>query len=161
MHAAMRTIILTLLPALTAAHFQILSPPPRGYSEDTLATFPCGGQNTPSSNRSMFPLAGAPIQLNMEHDMAAVQVLLGLGQDPGSNFNITLVPILQEQGIGKFCLGDVAIPASLGLKDGMNGTIQIVTNGDPNGGLYNVCLPLSRPLSTSTHVRRSILRPHR
>ena len=31
------------------------------------------------------------------------------------------------------------VPSSLGIKDGDNGTIQVVTNGDPNGGLYNVC----------------------
>ena len=35
------------------------------------------------------------------------------------------------------------VPSSLGIKDGDNGTIQVVTNGDPSGGLYNVCWLLS------------------
>ena len=74
----------------------------------------------------------------MEHDEAAVQVLMGLGNDVGSSFNITLVPTIQEQGIGKFCLGDVTVPAGTHVTEGMNATIQVVTNGDPNGGLYNV-----------------------
>ena len=55
----------------------------------------------------MFPLAGGPIQLNMEHDHADVQVLLALGNDPGNNFSIILQPIFMEEGIGKFCMGDV------------------------------------------------------
>jgi len=74
----------------------------------------------------------------MGHDQAAVQVLLGLGTDPGSNFNITLLPTLQELGIGKFCLGAVTPPNGMNISEGMNATIQVVTNGDPTGGLYNV-----------------------
>ena len=30
------------------------------------------------------------------------------------------------------------IPSSLGVKDGQNATIQVITSGDPQGGLYNV-----------------------
>lgn len=55
----------------------------------------------------MFPLTGGPIQLNMEHDHAEVQVLLALGNVPADNFNIVLQPIFMEEGIGKFCMGDV------------------------------------------------------
>ena len=98
-------IILPL--TLVTAHFQLNSPPARGFDEDTIATFPCGGQDTVSSNRSLFPLSGGPVQLNMEHDHAEVQVLLGLGNDVRENFNITLEPIFLEEGIGQFCMGDV------------------------------------------------------
>lgn len=133
-------LALCLYPFLSSAHFQLLSPPARGYDEDTLATYPCGGQDKVSSNRSMFPLAGGPVQLNMEHDHADVQVNIAMGSDTtdGNSFNMSLVPILQEEGIGKFCLGDVMIPAGMNVKDGMNATIQVITNGDPQGGLYNV-----------------------
>lgn len=138
MHGLSFLSLSLILPALSTAHFQLLSPPARGFDEDKLATFPCGGQDTVSSNRTMFPLSGGPIQLNMEHDEAAVQVLLAMGNDPGSNFNITLLPIMQEQGIGKFCIAGDMVPMSAMAMDGMNATIQVVTNGDPNGGLYNV-----------------------
>lgn len=83
----------------------------------------------------------------MGHDEAAVQVLLGLGNDPGENFNITLLPTIQEEGLGHFCLGNIS--ASMGMMgevnitDGTNATIQVVTNGDSNGGLYNVSRSLS------------------
>lgn len=48
------------------------------------------------------------------------------------------------------------VPASLGVKNGDNATIQVVSNGDPNGGLYNVLLPL---LSSSTHLSTSLTPP--
>ncbi|CAF9912243.1 MAG: hypothetical protein HETSPECPRED_000886 [Heterodermia speciosa] len=101
-----------------------------------MAQFPCGGKSTPSENRTQWSLTGGPIQLQMEHDEAQVQVLLGLGNDPGVNFNITLLPTIQEQGIGQFCLGDVVVPEGVAT-EGLNATIQVVTNGDPQGGLYN------------------------
>lgn len=104
MHFAI--LLLSLLP-LATAHFRLLSPAARGFNEDVLGTFPCGGQDTPSSNRTQWPLSGGPVQLRMGHDRAAVQVLLGIGNDVGSNFNITLVPTIQEEGLGQFCFGDV------------------------------------------------------
>lgn len=146
-------LALCLYPVLSSAHFQLQSPLARGYDEDTLATYPCGGQDKVSNNRSMFPLAGGPIQLNMEHDRANVQVNIAMGSDTidGNAFNMSLVPILQEEGIGKFCLGDVMVPPGMDVKDGMNATIQVITNGDPQGGLYNVSrwpFPLETLLSS-------------
>ncbi|KAL9579964.1 MAG: hypothetical protein Q9212_004778 [Teloschistes hypoglaucus] len=135
----MKFTLLTLvsLTSLASAHFTLDYPPARGFDEDKLGTFPCGGQNTVGSNRTTWPLAGGPIQLTMEHDHAAVQVLIALGSNPTDNFNAVLVPTTQEQGIGKFCLSDVKVPENLGVKEGDNATIQVVTNGDPTGGLYN------------------------
>ena len=88
----------------------------------------------------------------MGHVKSAVQVYLGLGNDVGSNFNVTLVPIFQEQGLGEFCMSDVTMPSNLNIVDGQNATIQVVTNGDPTGGLYNV-----HPLSGSVPLNRSRL----
>lgn len=77
----------------------------------------------------------------MGHDQAAFQVLLGLGNDPGENYNITLIPTLRQMGLGKFCLPDVSLDEDaigVKVKEGMNGTVQVVTSGDPDGGLYQV-----------------------
>ncbi|KAL8697303.1 MAG: hypothetical protein Q9201_007193 [Fulgogasparrea decipioides] len=135
----MKLLLLALisLTSLTSAHFTLDYPQVRGFDEDQLGTFPCGGQNTISNNRTSWPLAGGTIQLTMEHDHAAVQVLLALGNNVTDGFSTILVPTTQEQGIGKFCLSDVKVPESLGAKEGDNATIQVVTNGDPTGGLYN------------------------
>ena len=104
----MHFLILSLLVLpFTTAHFLLNYPAARGFDEDKLVQFPCGGQDTPSPNRTLWPLAGGPIQLNMQHDRVAVQVLLGLGNDVGVNYNITLVPTLEEEGFGNFCFGDV------------------------------------------------------
>lgn len=94
------------LAPLVSCHFQLISPKARGFDESKLGTFPCGGQDKVGT-RTDFPLNGGNIQLDMEHDRAGVQVLLGLGDNPGSNFNIVLVPTVQEQGIPDFCLGSV------------------------------------------------------
>lgn len=114
MHLTALLPLLLPLP-LSLAHFQLLFPPPRGYTEDTLSTYPCGGQNTPSPSRVPFPLHGGPIQLNMEHDRANVQVVLAPGNDAvaGDAFTITLVPLVTEEGFGKFCLGQVVSSLTL------------------------------------------------
>lgn len=148
-----QTLLLSLLPLTTIAHFTLDSPTSRQIDEDTLGQFPCGGQNTPSSTRTQWSLTGGPIQLTMGHDESAVQVLLGLGNDPGVNFNVTLQPIIQEQGIGQFCLSNVVVPDGVAV-EGMNATIQVVTNGDPTGGLYNVSLSATSFLALNAEVKQ-------
>ncbi|KAG9946102.1 hypothetical protein KCU85_g6800, partial [Aureobasidium melanogenum] len=148
-------LLLGALLPLASAHFKLIYPAARGFDEDLLVQFPCGGQNTVSSNRTMFPITGAPIQLLMGHTAAKVQVLMALGNDPGINYDITLVPTFQEKGPQNFCMGAGAIqfPAGLNITDGMNATIQVVTNGDPNGGLYN-CADItftSTPLTSAEY----------
>jgi len=80
----------------------------------------------------------------MGHDTAAVQVLLSLDNSPGSNYNLTLLPTIQEVGLGKFCLGAVGtgMMGMEGIKEGTNATVQVVTSGDGGGGLYNVRCPI-------------------
>jgi hypothetical protein len=140
-------LLLGALLPLVSAHFELIYPAARGFDEDNLGQFPCGGQNTVTTNRTEFPITGAPIQLLMGHTSAKVQVLLALGNDPGSNFNITLLPTFQEKGPQNFCIGAGALqfPAGLNITEGMNATIQVVTNGDPSGGLYNVSYPVPHP----------------
>ena len=108
MHSLTHSLLtfLLLLP-LTSSHFLLTYPIARGFDEDKLVQFPCGGQDTPSPNRTLWPLAGGPIQLNMQHDRVAVQVLLGLGNDVGVNYSIVLMPTFEEEGFGDFCMGDV------------------------------------------------------
>lgn len=36
-------------------------------------------------------------------------------------------------------MGDVMVPTNNMTQAGMNATIMVATNGDPDGGLYNVC----------------------
>ena len=146
---ALRTLLVTLLP-LTSAHFNLNYPPARGFDEDTLPNGPCGGQNDVSKTRTVWPVGG-PIQLDMGHVTTNVQVLIGMGDDPGDAFNTILVPTFHETGPNSFCLGSVTFPSGLNVTDGMNATIQVVTNGDDGpGGLYNVSCHL---LSLCQNIR--------
>jgi hypothetical protein len=137
--------LLTILP-LTSAHFLLTWPARRGFNDDTAGDFPCGGFNDPSSNRTMWPLSGGPIQLDMHHTQVNLQVNLALGNGNGS-YSIVLLPTIKEQGVNNFCLGMVNVPSNLGIKEGDNATIQVVTNGDGDtAGLYQVSLPsISQP----------------
>lgn len=134
----------TLLVAFSAAilpvsaHFNLNYPAVRGFNEDNLGNGPCGGFDSPAANRTLVSITSMAIDLEMGHDQNAVQVLLGLGDNPGNNFNITIVPTFRQEGLGEFCLREAPIPAKLGIMNGMNATLQVVTNGDPTGGLYNV-----------------------
>ncbi|CDM27365.1 hypothetical protein DTO013E5_8480 [Penicillium roqueforti] len=130
----------TAIVPLAAAHFKLMYPTSRGFDEDTMPNFPCGGMSQ-SSNRTKLPLSGGsfPVALQMHHSQTAVEVLLALGSDPGDNFNIVLSPTFQVNGLGEFCLPHVEINEKLigrNLTNGMNATLQVQTNGDPSGGLY-------------------------
>lgn len=135
---------LASLVPLVAAHFKHDYPTSRGENEDTMTTFPCGGLS-PSLERTKVSLSNGtlPVAVTMGHAHTAYEVLLSLGSDPGTNFNITLVPTFGAQGLGSLCLPDVAFDEDMvGVKltDGMNATLQVQSNGDPTGGLYAVCL---------------------
>jgi len=133
------TLLALLLTPFVSAHFNLVYPAARGFDEDLLVNYPCGGQNTVSSNRTQWPNTGAPIQLNMGHTSARVQVLIAYGNNPtGDDFHTVLIPTVQETGPRNFCLGDVMVPMNTMSQAGMNATIMVVTNGDPSGGLYNV-----------------------
>ncbi|KAI9733389.1 MAG: hypothetical protein M1834_003473 [Cirrosporium novae-zelandiae] len=150
------SLTLLLFPFLASAHFKLDFPTSRGFDEDLLVNGPCGSQNTPSSNRTLIALtssgsASFPIQLTMGHDEAEVQVNLALGNNAvaASRFNINLVKTFEEEGLGAFCMKDIEIPSSLNITDGTNATLQVITNGDPNGGLYN-CADLTFTTATAS-----------
>lgn len=135
----MQTTLLTLgaLATLTTAHFNLDYPPARGFDEDKLVQFPCGSFDTPSSNRTVWPLTGGSIALTMGHIDANVEVLIGFGNDPSTAFNTILRPTFEETGLGSFCMTGFSLPEGVNVTEGSNATIQVITNGDPDGGLYN------------------------
>ncbi|ORY18710.1 NAC domain-domain-containing protein [Clohesyomyces aquaticus] len=127
--------LFALVP-LSAAHFLLTYPPARGFSDDKSGTFPCGGFDTVSSNRTEFPINGGSVQLDMHHTQTKVEVLLSIGSDPGNHYNIVLKPTLAQEGLGDFCIAGLSIPSGLNISNNTPATIQVVSNGDPDGGLY-------------------------
>lgn len=146
-----------LLPV--SAHFELTYPTVRGFNEDKSGTGPCGGFDTPAADRTSVSTRSVAVALKMGHDEKAVQILLALGDNPGNNFNITLVPTFRQEGLGEFCLPDVPLPSNLGIIDGMKASLQVITNGDPKGGLYNV-RPIPIHPSISCSCPFSVCRHH-
>ncbi|KAE8374867.1 hypothetical protein BDV26DRAFT_269114 [Aspergillus bertholletiae] len=138
----MKLSILSLasLAPLVSAHFKLNYPASRGFDEDKMPQFPCGGMSQSSERTKVSLSAGDfPVALTMGHSQTAVEVLLALGDEPGTNFNITLHPTFRIEGLGSFCLPNVTFDEStVGVKltAGMNATLQVQSNGDPSGGLY-------------------------
>ncbi|PWY83446.1 putative GPI anchored protein [Aspergillus heteromorphus CBS 117.55] len=131
---------LAALAPLAAAHFQLKYPPSQGGSEEQMVNFPCGG-GTSSSNRTQVSISAGsfPVALSLGHSQTALEVLLALGTDPGSNYNIVLQKTFEVQGLGAFCLPHVVFNKSIlgrDITDGMNATVQVQSDGDPTGGLY-------------------------
>jgi nascent polypeptide-associated complex subunit beta len=123
---------------LATAHFHLSWPTVRGFDSSKAGNFPCGGFDSVSSSRTEWPINGGPVQLRMEHSQTRVKVLLAIGEDPGSNFNVTLRPTFAQEGLGNFCVGQLNLPSGMNVSDGTPATIQVVSNGDPEGGLYQV-----------------------
>ncbi|ESZ91486.1 hypothetical protein SBOR_8147 [Sclerotinia borealis F-4128] len=103
---------------------------------------PRGGQNTISSKRTLWPLAGGSIALDMKDASANVEVLIGYGNDVGGDCNTVFRQTFAEEGMGSFCLRDLLVNGNgMGggnVTEGMNATIQVVTGGGGmSGGLYN------------------------
>ncbi|KAJ4358971.1 hypothetical protein N0V95_002587 [Ascochyta clinopodiicola] len=131
-----QSILALALAPVALAHFNLNYPTSRGFDEDKESTFPCGGYDTVQSQRTDFPINGAPIQLKLGHQQTNIGVYLAVGDNPGDGFSVVLYPQLQVSGFGDFCLGDVSIPSSLNITDGTKASIQVITNAHGEGGLY-------------------------
>ncbi|KAI5290418.1 hypothetical protein KEM54_001588 [Ascosphaera aggregata] len=139
MHFPILSIGACLL-ASVHAHFDIVYPEPRGKNTGQMIKGPCGAFSSPSNNRTKVSLDdhAVSVALSLHHDRTIVEVLLGIGNDVGDAFNIKLVPSFQLEGMGDFCLPKVDLEAKgVKIEDGTNATLQVITNGDPKGGLYS------------------------
>ncbi|PQE33851.1 gpi anchored protein [Rutstroemia sp. NJR-2017a WRK4] len=113
---------------IASANFTLDYPAARGFDEDLLTQFPCGGQNE-VANRTLWPFSGGEVALNMRDASVNVEVLIGFGNDVGSSFETVLRQTFAERGTGTFCITGFMIPAGLNVTNGMNATIQVITGG--------------------------------
>ncbi|RDW84639.1 hypothetical protein BP6252_02229 [Coleophoma cylindrospora] len=92
---------------------------------------------TASTNRTVWPLKGGSLELDLHHPWTYIFVNLGLGTNYPI-FNISLTPqFLNETGNGTLCLPQIVLPASVTPVDGQNASIQVVTFGATGSALYN------------------------
>jgi hypothetical protein len=93
---------------------------------------------TAATNRTLWPLTGGSLSLDLHHPWTYLFVNLGLGT-VYPTFNITLTnQLLNETGNGTLCLPQVVLPSSFTPSDGQNASIQVVTVGASGSALYNV-----------------------
>ncbi|CAG8978892.1 hypothetical protein HYALB_00005229 [Hymenoscyphus albidus] len=92
---------------------------------------------TPSTPRTLWPLNGGAISVDLHHPWTYLSINLGLG---GSNpdFNISLTPeLLYVTGNGTYCLPLVKLPLNLVVVDGQEASVQVFTSDDSGQALYN------------------------
>jgi hypothetical protein len=145
MKTAYTLATLLSLTLSASAHFQLVYPPSRGDTGENQATSPCGGLNTPSSERTPWSLTGGQLKFEAGHDEANTAVYLALGNNPkAEDFKIVVADKFLQKGMGTFCWSNLQIPSNSreGIQDGVNATIQVVQEGH-SGGLYNVGAPHS------------------
>jgi len=139
MRAAYSLAILASLFLPASAHFSLTFPEGRGDNDKTQAQSPCGGINTPSEDRTEWPITGGgQLAFRAGHPEAKTAVYLSLGNNPvKKDFNITIVDVFTQVGLGEFCWNSLELPGNLTVEDGQNATIQVVQQGHDGGGLYN------------------------
>jgi hypothetical protein len=104
----------------------------------SLLTFPGANVNqTAKTNRTVWPLTGGSISLELHHAWTYVFLNLGIGTNYPT-FNISLGPLYNSSGNGTLCLPQITLPTGLPISDGTNASIQVVTVGDRGSALYNV-----------------------
>lgn len=140
--------ILLSLSTSSLAHFVVEYPIPRGYNEDTTSQFPCGGMNEVSTQRTLYPITGGAIGIEIGHARTNIEVLIAFESEPTSNFNTILRKTFTQIGMGKFCMTNVNMPAELDIHEGTNATIQVITNSDDDGvGGYYSCSDITFGIS--------------
>lgn len=91
-----------------------------------------------NNNRTMWPLDGGSLVVEYHHPWTYVAFNLGFGSDIAT-FNISLNPmLLNETGNGTICIPKFTLPPDLGIQDGMDASLQVITVGDSGTALYNV-----------------------
>ena len=139
---------LTLL-TVTHAHFILNYPPTLGFDDDLEAEAPCGSFTLISGNDSSAALAvdGFPLALVSTHPQASWLVRTTTDTTAPVRWS-AVMPVVNQDGLGAFCLPAVKLPASLA---GQTGAIQVIQSA-VDGLLYQVSErlapghPVLRPL---------------
>ena len=126
----MHVTAVLLLATLGSAHFNLNYPPTLGFDDDAEGESPCGGADIEfSANDTVIPVEGFPVALLSTHPEA--QWLYRATTDQQAPFNWTnILPVVQQTGLGDFCLPALALDSSFVNKTGLIQVIQSAVDGD-------------------------------
>jgi len=115
--------------SLTAGHFLLKYPPTIGFDDDNEGIGPCGGFDVVVNTTSAkLPVDGFPLQLLSTHPQA--DWLFRATTDTKAPFNWTnILPVVQETGLGAFCLPGLKIPSEFSGKPGVVQVMQDAVDG--------------------------------
>ena len=142
------TLTTTLaLVCLGSAHFLLNYPPTLGFDEDTEGDSPCGNAAIKfGDNDTAITVGGFPIAIQSTHPQAQWLYRASLSQQQPFNWT-NIVPVVQQSGLGDFCLPALSLPSSFANHSGLVQVIQSAVDGL----LYQVrsCSAATVPLLTS------------
>lgn len=127
---------LLLLAASAHAHFKLLEPPSIGFADDDEGKGPCGSFTPDFSkdNVTEFHVGGQPVALLSTHPETKWLFRATFDEKAEGEWQ-QLHPVVDQQGIGDFCLPAVKAPDSWA---GRTGVIGVVADA-PDGQLFQVC----------------------
>lgn len=134
---AILAITLVTMQSLASAHFTLSYPKSRGFDESKEAVGPCGGFDTPSSQRVQMPLKNSFIQVNSGHVAYSYNINAVVKNDPtASDFSSNVVKV--AEGTRSYP-EESCLPLNFNdsFKTNTNVTLQVVYNGG-DGLLYQV-----------------------
>ena len=125
---------LLVLACTTSAHFLLNYPPTLGFDEKTEGESPCGEADIKfADNDTTIPIGGFPVALQSTHPQA--QWLYRATTDQEAPFNWTnIVPVVNQDGLGDFCLSALTLPDTFANNSGL---IQVIQNA-ADGMLFQV-----------------------
>ncbi|KAL2756629.1 hypothetical protein ACRALDRAFT_2026669 [Sodiomyces alcalophilus JCM 7366] len=137
--------LLTLAAAgLSSAHFTLQYPEWRGNTFDatknyTQWSWPCGGPEYGSGNRTDWPLSGGSVGMTLGHAYNFLYINLGIEENGTvASFPHSLTPNpLNTTGHGTLCLSDLTLPTDLNITAGTNASLQVIKVGQSGQAQYN------------------------
>lgn len=126
--------LLALLPS-TFAHFVLNYPVSLGFDDDNEGTGPCGGFDVTfnATRDSNVTVGGFATTSRTTHPQADWQFRVTTSTSEPYNWT-NIVPVVQQYGLGDFCLQNLTLPESY---VGQRGVIQVIQSA-VDGNLYQV-----------------------
>lgn len=120
----------------STSHFLLNYPPTIGFDDSLETTAPCGSFKVDfaTDNVTDFHVGGDALAMTSIHPQATWLFRAAVGEAATPENWTTLLPAVQQTGIGDYCEQDVTVPADYA---GQKGVISVVQDA-PDGLLYQV-----------------------
>jgi hypothetical protein len=125
---ALLALVLAISPS--TAHFLLNYPPTIGFDDSLEGTPPCGSFTVQfgTNNVTDFHVGGNAIAVTSIHPQATWLFRATLDLTATSNWT-SLLPAVQQTGLGDYCEPDVTVPSSWAGQKGVIGVVQDAPDG--------------------------------